>query len=150
MNVPACSAAAMRNCPAGALTSAPSRTKVTVASGGAAGAMPWCDVTTGSAMGTPPVLHVHEEVVPEHPDGRGDRGRDRRPQDADRRLLRWPRHPGGEVVAHVHEQVHVGFPPVAVLDAPHDLLEPPTPFPTGRALPARFPPEEPGDPPRGP
>src|ERR1700734_1040114 len=101
-------------------------------------------------MGTPPVLDVHEEVVTEHPDGRGDRRGDGRAQDADRRLLRWPRHPRRQVVADVHEQVDIGVASVAVLDAPQDLLEPAGAFTTRRALSARLTPEEPGDPPGGP
>src|ERR1700681_1621885 len=105
MNVRPCSAAAIKNCPAGAVTSRPSKVKVTDAPGSALGAMPWCDVTTGSAMGAAPFFDVHEEVVAEHPDARGDRRRDGRPQNADRRLLRRPRHPGGQVVADVHEEV---------------------------------------------
>ena len=36
----------------------------------------------------------------------------------------WPRHAGRQVVADVHEQVDVRLAPVAVLDAPQDLLEP--------------------------
>src|SRR5580704_14779825 len=107
MNVPACSAAAMRNWPAGAVTSRPSMVKVTDAPASTLGTMPWCDVTTGSAMRTAPFLHVHEEVVAEHADARRDRRRDGRAQHADRRLLRWPRHARGQVVAHVHEQVDV-------------------------------------------
>src|SRR5579864_9597332 len=132
MKVPACSAAAMRNWPAGTVTSRPSSTNVTDASASARGTMPWCDVTTGSAIGAAPVLDVHQEFVPEHPDGRGDRRRDGRSQDADGRLLGRPRHPGGEVVTDVHEQVDVGLAPVAVLDAPQDLLQPPTALATRR------------------
>src|ERR1700722_2820331 len=149
MNVPACSAAAMRNCPAGAVTSVPSRVKVTVASASTLGAMPWCEVTTGSAIRTTPVLDVHQDVVTEHPDGRRDRRRDRRAQDADRRLLRGPRHARRQVVAHVHQEVHVRLTPVAVLDAAQDLLEPAAALAARRALAARLAPEEARDPPRG-
>src|SRR5580704_15963615 len=149
MNVPACSAAAIRNWPAGAVTSRPSMVKVTDAPASTLGAMPWCDVTTGSAMRTAPFLDVHEEVVAKHPDPRRDRRRDGRPQDADRRLLRRPRHPRGQVVAHVHEEVDVRLAPVTVLDAPQDLLQPSAPLTTRRALATRLAPEEAGDPPRG-
>src|ERR1700732_1782216 len=114
MNVPACSAAAIRNCPASAVTSRPSNVKVTDAPGSTLGAIPWCEVTTGSAMRAAPFFDVYEEFVPEHPDARRDRRRDGRPQHADRRLLRRPRHPRGQVVAHVHEQVDIGLAPVAV------------------------------------
>src|ERR1019366_4380580 len=115
MKVPACSAAAIRNWPAGAVTSRPSRVKVTDAPASTLGAVPWCDVTTGSAMGTPPVLHVHEDLVAKHPDRRCDRRRDGGAQDADRRLLGRPRHARRQVVADVHEQVHIRLSAVAVL-----------------------------------
>src|SRR5579885_694771 len=105
MKTPASSAAAMRNCPARAVTSVPSRLMVTVASGSALGATTWWGVTTGSAMRAPPVLHVDEELVAEHADPRGDRRGDRGAEHADGGLRRRPAHAGGEVVAHVHEQV---------------------------------------------
>ena len=61
-----------------------------------------------------------------------------------------PRHPGGQVVADVHEQVEVRLAPVAVLDAAQDLLQPAAALATRRALAARLAPEEAGDPPGGP
>src|SRR5579872_4414146 len=133
MKVPARSAAAMRNSPARAVASRPSKVNVTVAPGSAGCEMAWCDVTTGSGrrsgIGTAAVFHVYQELVAEHADARGDRGRDRGPQHADRRLLGRPRHPRCQVVAHVHQEVDVGRAPHAVLDATQDLLEPATAFP---------------------
>src|SRR5271169_1698974 len=149
MKVPARSAAAMRNSPARAVASRPSMVKVTGASGSPGGAMAWCDVTTGSAMGAPAFLDVHQELVAEHAQRGGDRGRDGRPQHADGRLLRRPRHTRGDVVAGIHEQVEIRLATRTVLDAAQDLLEPAAALPARRALAARLPPEEPGDPPGG-
>src|SRR6516164_2210749 len=60
-----------------------------------------------SVKGTAPFLDVHEELVAEHADTRRDGRRDGRAEHADRRLLRRPVHPGGDVVAQVHEEVEV-------------------------------------------
>src|SRR5580704_10026649 len=102
MNVPARSAAAMSISPLTAVTSRPSRVNVTSSAGGAA----------GSAMGTAPLLDVHEELVAEHLDGRGDRRRDRRPQDADGRLLGRPAEPGRDVVGGVEQEVEILLAPL--------------------------------------
>src|SRR5579862_7070301 len=149
MKTPAPSAAAMRNWPAATSTSWPSRVMCTVDPGSARGAVAWCDVTTGSAMGAASVLHVHQEFVAEHADARGDRRRDGRPQHADGGLLRWPAHARGQVVAHVHEQIQIALEPGAVLDAAQDVLEPAARLATRGALTARLAAEEARDAPGG-
>src|SRR5947207_1434828 len=107
-------------------------------------------MVTASAMRAAAFLHVHEELVAEHAHRGHDRARDRRPERADRRLLRWPRETGSDVVADVEEQVEVVVAAGARLDAPKHLLEPAAPLAARRALPARLVREEPGDPPRRP
>src|SRR5487761_871487 len=101
MKTPASSAAAMRNCPARAVTGFPSSVISTVAPSTARGATPWWEVTSGSAMRTAPVLDVDQELVAEHADTRGDGGGNGGTQNADGGLLRRPAHSWGEVVAHV-------------------------------------------------
>src|SRR5438270_3203340 len=105
---------------------------------------------TASAMRAAAFLHVQEELVTEHADRGDDRARDRRPEGADRRLLRRPREPGRDVVADVEEQVEVVVATGTRLDAPQHLLEPAAPLAAGSALPARLVCEEPGDAPRRP
>ena len=58
--------------------------------------------------------------------------------------------PGGDVVAHVEQQVEVLFAALARLDALHDLLQPARALAARRALPARLPGEELGDAPGRP
>src|SRR3712207_2113753 len=77
-----------------------------------------------SAKGAPAVFDVREVLVSEALDRRGDRRHGRRPEGTDRRLLRRPGDAGADVVAHVEQQIEVGLPPGAVLDAMEDLLEP--------------------------
>src|SRR5947208_1802609 len=86
-------------------------------------------VTTSALMSvkrTRALLDVGEVLVSEHLDRGRDRRRDRWPQHADRRLGRRPRQAGGDVVAHVEEQVEVGHAPTPELDPPQHLVEPPT------------------------
>src|SRR5271165_5776810 len=116
----------MSSSPFFAVTSRPSRVKVSVASSGAAVASAsfgdW--VFAVSVKGTPPFLHVDEELVAEHADARGDRGGDGRAEHADGGLLRRPGHAGGDVVAEVHEEVQIFLAPGAVLNSVHDPLQP--------------------------
>src|SRR5688572_18224332 len=93
---------------------------------------------------------VDEELVAEHLDGRGDRGGDGGAEHADGGLLGRPAEAGGDVVTHVEQQLEVGLPALAQLDAAHDLVEPAATLPAGRALTAGLPVEEPGDAPGGP
>ena len=72
------------------------------------------------------------------------------PEHADRRLLRRPLQPRGDVVAHVEEQVEILLAPVPVLDAVQHPLQPAGSLPAGGALAARLPREELGDPPGRP
>src|SRR6516162_3432333 len=75
-----------------------------------------------SVKGAPPFLDVHQELVAEHADARGDGGRNGGAEHADRRLLGRPCHPGGDVVAQVHEEVQILLAAVAVLNPEHDAL----------------------------
>src|SRR3954453_8586323 len=134
MEQPARSAAAVIISPFWATTSLPSRMIVTVS------------VVASSAMWTPSILDVHEELVAEHADARHDRAWDRRAERADRCLPRRPRQAGRDVVTDVGEQVDVGLAPLSLLDAQQDLLEPATALATRRALPARLAVKELGQP----
>src|SRR5271165_1343611 len=111
MNTPARSAAAISISVRPAVAGRPSRTKETTS-------------LPASAIGAASLFDVEEELVAEHADGRGDRRRDRRAEDADRRLLGRPVQPGGDVVRDVEEQVEVLLPPAAGLQAGQDPLEP--------------------------
>src|ERR1700722_19729157 len=136
MYVPARSAAAISSSPFLALTSRPSRVKVCVPSSLASGASASVGVFVFavSVKGTPPFLHVHQELVAEHADARRDGRRDRRPEHADSCLLRGPGHTGRDVVAQVHEEVQIFLAPVAVLNSVHDALQPARALSAGRAL----------------
>src|ERR1019366_8560082 len=139
MKTPARSAAAIRNSPAPATTARPSMVISTVAPSSAWGAMAWWEVMTGSAMGpgslgTGSVFDMEQELVAEHPDGRGDGGGDGGAEHADGRLLRRPAHAGGQVVGDVHQQLQVALAAFAVLDPAQDLLEPTAPLATRCAL----------------
>src|SRR5271155_3564138 len=151
MYVPARSAAAISSSPFLAVTLRPSRVKVLVPSSWASGASASVGLETFavSVKGTPPFLHVHQELVAEHADARRDRRRDRRPEHADGGLLRGPGHARGDVVAQVHEEVQIFLAPVAVLNSVHDALQPARALAAGRALAARLAGEELGDAPRG-
>src|SRR5674476_961742 len=151
MNVPARSAAAINISPLRAVTCRPSRVNVTCPSATSGGTV-WAGsaVVARSTIGTAPLLDVDEELIPEHLDGRSDGRRDGGPQHADGGLLGWPGQPGGDVVADIEQEVEVVFPAVAGLDPLHDLLQPTGALPARRALPARLPGEELGDPPRRP
>src|SRR5688500_11389437 len=72
---------------------------------------------------------VNEELVAEHLDAGGDGGRDGRAEHANGGLLGRPAQAGGDVVAHVEQEVEVGLPTLAELDAAHDLVEPAAAFP---------------------
>src|ERR1700722_10655870 len=102
-------------------------------SAGAAGG-----VRPDSGKGTPPFLHVDQELVPEHADGRGDGRGDGRAEHADGGLLRWPGHAGRDVVAEVHEQVEIFLASGAILNSVHDPLEPARALAARCALPARL------------
>src|SRR5580692_11042454 len=93
----------MRSSPFVAVTVRPSSVKVSFSSDVAK-----CGSRLSvSVKGAPPFFDVHEELVAEHADPRGDRRRDRWAEDADRRLLRRPGHAGRDVVAEVHEKVQI-------------------------------------------
>src|SRR5688572_19288523 len=100
MYVPARSAAAMIISPARASTDRPS-TVIVSRSG----------LVDASAKGTRTFLDVDQELVAEHPEGGDDGRRDRGAKRADRGHVRWPaRRPlntGGDVVAHVHQEVEI-------------------------------------------
>src|SRR5947208_5848176 len=97
-----------------------------------------------------PVFDVDEELVPEHADGRDDRGGNGRAEDADRCLPRRPGQTRGDVVAHIEEEVEVLLAPRTVLDAVHDLVDPARTLAARRALAARLVVEEAGDAPSRP
>src|SRR5664280_3212709 len=103
MKVPARSAAAMSSSPLGAVTSRPSRVKVTISRGSASAS----SGVTGSLIGASPLLDVDQELVAEHLDGRADGRGDGPPEHADGGLLGRPREPRGAVVAGVEQQVEV-------------------------------------------
>src|SRR5664280_639480 len=148
MNVPARSAAAISSSPLRAWTVRPSRVNST-SSAGASSGVP-SGLVDWSLIGAVPLLDVDQELVAEHGDGRADRGRDGRTQDADRGLLRRPGQPGRDVVAGVEQEVEVLLAALAPLDALHDPLEPARSLAARRALPARLTGEELGDPPGRP
>src|SRR5580692_10185854 len=126
----------MSSSPFLALTSRPSSVKVCVPSSlaSAASASEGFLVLLVSVKGTPPFLHVHQELVAEHADARRNGRRDRRAEDADGGLLGRPGHARRDVVAQVHEEVQIFLAPVAVLNSVHDALEPARSFAAGRAL----------------
>ena len=95
-----------------------------------------------SVKGAPPFFDVHQELVTEHADTRGDRGRNGRAKHADGRLLRRPGHAGRDVVAQVHEKVQIFLAAVAILNSPEDALEPTRALTARRALAARLAGEE--------
>src|SRR5271157_1884376 len=136
----------MSSSPFFAVTSRPSRVKVSSSS--CWGAACWRGFAV-SVKGTPPFLHVDEELVAEHADARRDGGGDGRAEHADRGLLRWPGHAGGDVVAEVHEEVQIFLAPGAVLNSVHDALQPARALATRGALAARLAGEELGDAPGG-
>src|ERR1700722_18217046 len=144
MYVPARSAAAMSSSPFLAVTSRPSSVKVCVPSSLPldARASVGLPVLAVSVKGTPPFLHVHQELVAEHADARRDGRRDRRSENADGGLLRRPGHAGRDVVAQVHEEVQIFLAPVAILNSVHDPLQPARALAAGRALAARLAGEE--------
>src|ERR1700733_9215572 len=127
-----------------AVTSRPSRVKVRPVSAAAA----WSPFAV-SVKGAPPFLDVHEELVAEHADARGDGRRDGRPEHADRRLLRRPGHARRDVVAQVHEEIEIFLATGAALNSEQDALEPSRALPARGALAARLAREELRDPPGG-
>src|SRR5271165_3020059 len=135
MKVPARSAALISTSPGRAVAGRPSRVKPTVGSAGAPGSasespspaatgvLPPVAVAARSVIRTAPILHVDEELVAEHGDGRVDRRRDRRSEDADRGLLGRPLQTRGDVVGDVEQETEVLLAPVPVLDAVEDAFE---------------------------
>src|SRR5205807_9437318 len=103
-----------------------------------------------SAIRAGAFLDVHEELVSEHANGPHDRRRDRGPQDADGGLLRRPGQTGGDVVAHVEEEIEVLLSARALLDAPDHLLDPARALAAGGALATGLAREEAHDAPGGP
>src|SRR5487761_206860 len=87
-----------------------------------------------SVIGTPTVVHVRDEVVSEHPDGRVHRRRYRGTQDANRRLLRRPGESRRDVVAEIEQEVAVLRASAAVFNTVHRAFDPPGTFATWRAL----------------
>src|ERR1700677_1200717 len=114
MYVPARSAAAINSSPGLADTVRPSRLMEICPSS--------CCGSVESVKGTPPLFDMHEEFVAEHGDARGDRRRDRQPQHADGRLLRWPGHTRRDVVTQIHEKVEIFLASGAVLNSVQDAL----------------------------
>src|ERR1035437_7731039 len=139
MKVPARSAAAMIISPLRPATWRPSRVKVTASS-----------LEVGSLIRAASLFDVDQELVAEHLDGRADRRGDRGAEDADGGLLGRPGEPGGDVVAHIEQQVEVLLASPSRFDPHHHLEQPARPFPAWGALVARLPGEELGDAPRGP
>src|SRR5580692_9045227 len=141
----------MSSSPFLALTSRPSSVKVCVPSSlaSAASASVGLLVLLVSVKGTPSFLHVHQELVAEHADAGRDGRRDRRPEDADGRLLGGPGHTGRDIVAQVHEEIQIFLAPVAILNSVHDTPKPARPLAAGRTLDARLAGEELGDAPGG-
>src|SRR5580704_1705185 len=141
MKVPARSAAAMSISPLRAVTSRPSRVKVTVSTGAPStpvatdGPVPAEELSreavVGSLIGAALVFDVHEELVAEHLDGRGDGRGDGGAEHADGGLLGRPGQAGSDVVARIEEEVEVLLAAVARLDAGHDALEPARALATG-------------------
>src|SRR4051812_33063284 len=86
------------------------------------------------AMRTCSVFDVHEEFVAEHADGGHDGAGDGWSQRTDRRLPRWPRQAGSDVVTDVEQQVEIGVPALSLLDAQEHLLQPAAAFAARRAL----------------
>src|ERR1700761_9643481 len=129
----------MMSSPLVAVTSRPSSVKV-ISSLGASPAP--ASVLAVSVKGAPPFLDVDQELVAEHADTRGDRRGDGRAEHADGRLLGRPGHAGRDVAAQVHEKVQIFLAPVAILNSPHDALEPARALAARRALPARLAGEE--------
>src|SRR5438309_12107047 len=94
--------------------------------------------TVISGKGAAALFDVHEVLVAEHVQRRDEGGGDRRAEHADRRLGGRPAQTGGDVVAHVDEELEVGLAAAACLDAAHDLVEPAAAFAARRALPTRL------------
>src|SRR5436190_16137094 len=90
--------------------------------------------TSVSATRATAFLDVQQVLVAESLDRRRDRRHRRRPERADRRLLRWPGDAGADVVGHVEQQLEVILTSRASLDAAEDLLEPRRALAAGRAL----------------
>src|SRR5579875_2691160 len=124
--------------------SRPSSMKATVSAPAAAGSAPVSGRPTcpgaleGSANGAPPLFDVEPELVSEHRQGGVDRRGDGGAEHADGGLLGRPLQTGRDVVADVQQEVHVLLAPLAVLDAPHDPLQPTRSLPARGALAARF------------
>src|ERR1035437_7383504 len=125
MNVPARSAALMIISPLRAVTSRPSRRKLTEASTASSPAP--CRGPC-SAIRAGPFLDVDQELVAEHLDGGIDGRGDGRAEDADGGLLGRPGQSGGDVVRHVQEEIEGLLAPLPVLDPVQDPLEPAGPL----------------------
>src|SRR5208283_890566 len=137
----------MSSSPTFAVTSRPSRVKVSSPDSWEVAC--WSEFAV-SVKGTPPFLHVDEELVAEHPDARRDGRGDGGAEHADGGLLWRPGHAGGDVVAEVHEEVQIFLAPGAVLNSVHDALQPARTLAARRALAARLAGEELRDAPGGP
>src|ERR1700734_171006 len=132
----------MMSSPLVAVTSRPSSVNVIWSAGGSP---VLASVLAVSVKGTPPLFDMDQELVTEHADARRNGRGDGRAQHADGRLLGRPGHAGRDVVAQVHQKVQIFLAPVAILNSPHDALEPARSFAARRALAAGLAGEELGD-----
>src|SRR6516165_7441503 len=134
MNMPWRWAAAISHSPGRASMSTPSTVTVTVVFFGASVESDMGRLGLDGAHLRAAVRDVVLELVAEVREGGRQRSGGRRPEHADRGLLRRPSQAGADVVGHVEEQVEVTRAPVAVDDAPQDTFEPRRAFPSRRAL----------------